>query len=129
MPALRGSELRNRYHSLKYKVVYEQVSKNANHGRGNVREENLVSNGEADVPEKMESELHVEGHYRKELARNNGFPHGIKSKRMGWIGGVREQMRLKFDHEGTVILGNKENTSQGPDRGPELTTFRATHQN
>lgn len=91
MPALRGSELRNRYHSLKYKVVYEQVSKNANHRRGNVGGENLISNGEADVSEKMESELHVEGHCLKELARNNRFPRGMKSMRIWWVG-VREQM-------------------------------------
>lgn len=92
MPALRGSELRNRYHSLKYKVVYEQVSKNANQGRGNVGGENLISSGEADVSEKIESELHVEGHCLKELARNNGFPRGMKIMRIGWVGGVREQM-------------------------------------
>lgn len=73
-------------------MVYEQVSKNANHERGNVGGKKLISNGEADVSERLESELCVEGHCLEKLAWKNGFSCGMKSMRMGWIGGVRERM-------------------------------------
>lgn len=66
--------------------------KNANLGRGNVGGKKLISNGEADVSERLKSELCVEGHCLEKLAWKNGFACGMKSMRKGWIGGVREQM-------------------------------------
>lgn len=86
MPAFWRSEIRNRYHPLKHKVVCESVSESTNHVMGNVGVGRLTPNRKADVSEKVEFELGMEGCCLAEPAMQDGPLHGTKSMSM-WCTG------------------------------------------
>lgn len=124
MPALQRSEVRNRYYSLKHKVVCEQVSENTNPGVGNVGGKRLIPNGELMFLRRWTLR------YVWKAVACQSWPCGM-TLHEGWRvwgcggqeqSGSRWKGGLKSDHTEpqtklsltTVIPGGQENTLQVP---------------
>lgn len=86
MLALWKSKLRSRCHSLKSKVVCENVTESMNQGIGNIGAGRLIPSAKADVSDETEFELSMEGGAQQSQPCKMALPHGVKGMSLRWRG-------------------------------------------